>query len=488
MAGLKQWKEEEELTNEIISEDTIEKEESNRNLSAVNFGNARQTSEDYSQGTSSIPNTEFDHADSSNIESAITSTSNITLSHANTMENSTGRTPQYDAPAYSTLNEQTVKTTYDIPSSTEKVFAKTVNLNEVENYGSDQPVCTASLSSTEASSYRSAKSARTATMAARSGLSSQESFDETTEEMITAENIQSNQLNPTYQSERHLGYATETKTAETEQLFSSVQEEKKTFFIRSVIDPRNDERISMQQAIVLGIINPDTGSYVNIDTGETIPIPEAMSQGKIEVSFASTNRGREKKSTIGIITVKTKREKQRAYKIKTVTNTGSNERLSIGEAIKEGIINDDRGTYIDSVSKKEMLILDAVKASFIDIEYTEPEQQPEEVVKKYAVRAVVDRRNKKIITFQDAVSRKIIDKDAGTYYDTETAKSMYIGDAIMKGFLKARVIDSTETLNIDPENQMVIDKTETIRKKLLGPLKVIRAFKKAAAFSVPIKK
>lgn len=57
-----------------------------------------------------------------------------------------------------------------------------------------------------------------------------------------------------------------------------------------------------------GIINPEEGIYVNPSTGEKCPIPAAMSKGLIKVSFTTTKRSREKKSSIGIITVKTIRE------------------------------------------------------------------------------------------------------------------------------------------------------------------------------------
>jgi len=60
---------------------------------------------------------------------------------------------------------------------------------------------------------------------------------------------------------------------------------------------------------------------------------------------------------------------------------------------------------------------------------------------------------------------------------------MYVGDAIMRGFLKARIIDDDSGLDIDPQNKMVIEKTDTIRKRLLKPLGVISAFKMAAAAS-----
>ena len=116
------------------------------------------------------------------------------------------------------------------------------------------------------------------------------------------------------------GFATETKTAETEQLTAAEMEEKKTFTIRSVIDPYDsDNEISLQEAILMGIIKPDDGMYVNTQTGENIPIPLAMSQGLIKVEFTSVRRSREKKSSIGIITVKTVKEVTRPYRYTTCT-------------------------------------------------------------------------------------------------------------------------------------------------------------------------
>ena len=77
--------------------------------------------------------------------------------------------------------------------------------------------------------------------------------------------------------------ARELKSAETEQLTAAEGEEKKTFAIRSVVNPTDGTEISLQQAIVLGIIQPDEGLYVNSVTGLKKPIPTAMSEGLIKV-------------------------------------------------------------------------------------------------------------------------------------------------------------------------------------------------------------
>ena len=46
------------------------------------------------------------------------------------------------------------------------------------------------------------------------------------------------------------------------------------------------------------------------------------------------------------------------------------------------------------------------------------------------------------------------------YRNTLTHDQMYVGDAIMRGFLKARPISDAKNLDIDPENEMTVDKTE----------------------------
>ncbi len=80
------------------------------------------------------------------------------------------------------------------------------------------------------------------------------------------------------------GVATERKTAETEQLMAAEVEEKKTFTIRSVVNPLDGHEIPLQQAIALGIIRPNEGMYVNSVTGESKPIPVAMNEGLIKVN------------------------------------------------------------------------------------------------------------------------------------------------------------------------------------------------------------
>ncbi|ESO08150.1 hypothetical protein HELRODRAFT_190915 [Helobdella robusta] len=284
------------------------------------------------------------------------------------------------------------------------------------------------------------------------------------------------------------GIATETKTAETEELSSAEVEESKTFVIGGVIHRgadqtgKDDKEVSLQDAILLGIIIPADGIYVDGRTGKRIAIATAMSDGFIRVVHCRTKRSKEKFSSIGIITIKTVRETVRPYTVLWVKNTLTGESLEPREASAKGILDEKLGCFIDARNGDVHMLVDAAEKDLAKLEYPDESiPEPETIIKTYAVRAVVDRRLKKTVTFHEAVKRGLIDRDSGAFRDTVTGEYMYVGDAIMRGFLKARLIEDASGLNIDPQNKMVIDKTKKIRAKLLNPLKVISAFKNAAA-------
>lgn len=196
--------------------------------------------------------------------------------------------------------------------------------------------------------------------------------------------------------------------------------------------------------------------------------------------FSNTKRTEEKTSSIGIITVKTVREDTRPYIILWVKDTETGEELSPDEAAKRGILKEAQGFYVDRKTGKKSLITEAADDKLINIEYFGEKPETEVVTTTYAVRAVVDRKQKKTVTFNEAVRRGIIERDTGAYVDTLTGEKIYVGDAIVRGFLKARIVEDPSSLNIDPRNTILIDKTQKIRDKLLNPLKIISAFKMAA--------
>jgi len=271
-------------------------------------------------------------------------------------------------------------------------------------------------------------------------------------------------------------------TATTEQISHAEQEEKKTFVITGVVNPQDDKIVSMHQAVMLGIINSANGTYNNKSTGESMPIPVAMSQGLIKVEFTTTKKSEEKRHDIGLITLKTHKE-SRPYTVKAVVDATTDEHLTVDDAIKRGILDQSNGIYINPRDKAHMSLADALDSGLLIVEFdTEAVvAEPEVVEKTYAIHAVVDQRKRAKITFSEAIQGGLLDKETGSYYHNLDKENIFVGDAIRRGFIKATVVKDPGSLDIDPENKLVVEKVQKIKTKLLNPMRALAAMKKAAA-------
>ena len=56
----------------------------------------------------------------------------------------------------------------------------------------------------------------------------------------------------------------------------------------------------------------------------------------------------------------------RPFKIISVKNTETGSSLSEGDAIKQGVLDDNRITYTDNTTGKQVLIADAIQVNFND--------------------------------------------------------------------------------------------------------------------------
>ncbi|KAL3846761.1 hypothetical protein ACJMK2_017721 [Sinanodonta woodiana] len=269
---------------------------------------------------------------------------------------------------------------------------------------------------------------------------------------------------------------TETEETETEQVISSVEEVQHTYIITGVKDPRDNKLLTMQEAIMSGVLDQAAGLYTNPSTGKSITIAEALNLGKIKVEITSQKKIKEEKKSYGIITVKTTRE-TRPYTIEAIIDPVTDEELTIREAADKGIFDPNNQIY-KSETGEEIPVLDAIHSGLIKASFHgDQKDSKSEVTKSYAVSGVVDQKRKRKVTFQDAVQLGLLDKDTGCYVNNVTGEKVHVSEAIMKGLIKARVIKDPSTLDIDPENKIVIEKLANVRSKIMKAVKASRAFK-----------
>jgi len=67
-------------------------------------------------------------------------------------------------------------------------------------------------------------------------------------------------------------------------------------------------------------VDPQRGLYVDVTSGKTAPIAEAMSDGRILVERVSTTKSAAKTQSIGIITLRTETD-TREYSVSTAVDT-----------------------------------------------------------------------------------------------------------------------------------------------------------------------
>ena len=78
------------------------------------------------------------------------------------------------------------------------------------------------------------------------------------------------------------------------------------------------------------------------------------------------------------------------------------------------------------------------------------------------------------VSFTDGIRDGIFDRDTGEYINNVTGERVATQEAIMRGFIKARVVSDPSKLPTDPNNQVVIKKLSSAKLKM----KMAAAFRK----------
>ncbi|XP_041357695.1 uncharacterized protein LOC121374644 isoform X2 [Gigantopelta aegis] len=275
---------------------------------------------------------------------------------------------------------------------------------------------------------------------------------------------------------------TEKEETTSEEVTTTFTEECLTYVIKSVVDPKTKREISLHDAVMIGLIDQNRGTYYNPVTRETMTVDQAINRQLVIMELVSTTKVKEEKQTFGLITITVTRETH-PYTIKYVLDPSTEEKLAVSKAIDKGILDTNNGTY-KTETGEIMAIADAISSGLIVVEYHTDEDgdggngKPEVVTKTYSVHGVVDQVKKDKVSFHEAVSQGLLDSKTGDYINNKTGVRVPVQEAIMKGFIKARIVTDPSKLDIGAENKIVIQKFESAKTKLLRSVKAVRAMKK----------
>ncbi len=192
------------------------------------------------------------------------------------------------------------------------------------------------------------------------------------------------------------------------------------------------------QAINDNIISQTRGLYINPEDGTNMPIPEAMNRGLILVEY--TNSSVEKEAIQrGIITTTTTMETV-SYSVKSVIDPITGLKISVGEAIDRGIIDQRTGRYINPKTGKSIPITEAIDQGFLNVVVME--KKPTHTLEHdYVVNTVFDPRAHRMISLEEAIRRGLIDPDKACYVDPKTGHEIPLAEAVKMGMVRARIAD-----------------------------------------------
>ena len=250
------------------------------------------------------------------------------------------------------------------------------------------------------------------------------------------------------------------------------------------MDVRNQRELTLLDAIKEGLFAHNTGSYIHPITGEVIPLERAVAMGLVLVD-RPVSRMSEADSELAAMRSSFERA---TFSIKGVIDPNTRENLHPNEAINRGILDLERGLYINPRTGESMSLHEAYERGLIIAKETD-EADTGRIssatatmeTKSFNIRAVMDTRTNEEITMEEAIARGIIDKEICSYTNLRTREVLTIQQAIDRGLilvgegrpLAGTTTDIFETKSfaiksvIDPRTGEEIPIADAVRHKIV---------------------
>ncbi len=267
-----------------------------------------------------------------------------------------------------------------------------------------------------------------------------------------------------------------------------IEPEEKTFTIKAVKDPSTGLFLTPDEAADKGLLDMERGLYIDLMTGQTVKLVEAMSMGFVQVeSHRSVDI-----ETISESHTMERRQEKLTFSIKEVIDDRNGQRLHPSEAVDRGILDLARGLYISMKTGETIAIHEAYEKGLVIAEEAEPEDESPAVsatavleTKSYTITAAIDTRNNERVGVSEAVRRGIIDQEMAKFVDLRTMTACSIKEAIDRGWIIAEeghkttpsssVVKETKSYTIksviDPRTGEEIPISDAIRHKIVDKVK-----------------
>lgn len=225
------------------------------------------------------------------------------------------------------------------------------------------------------------------------------------------------------------------------------QEIVKGIIVEKVKDPATGKDLNISEAKRRGILDSDSGHYVDHKTHTRMSVEDAWKQELIKgrkatdslksfKSDASSKSDKDKTLTGGV-----KDTKQITLTQALDTRTGVE--VHIQEAIHRGLVDKDLTTYTDPRTGKSYNIEEAMKEGLLSgtvemVSTGKVQSAGPKVSTTYNIISVTDTANSKQMTVSEALKQGILGP-SGMFVDTRTRTVMPVSDAIKAGLVETEV-------------------------------------------------
>ena len=234
--------------------------------------------------------------------------------------------------------------------------------------------------------------------------------------------------------------ATETDVAEGEPVAKTAVLETRAYTIRYVIDTQTSQTLTVKEAIKMGILDKEICKYWDRRTNESMSIRDAITKGFIIVD---ESEGHDTTSVL---------QQTKSYTLKSVIDPKTGEEIPISDAVRHQIVDKVKGIYWNTQTDERISIEEAIKRGLVISEPVQSAGKKDALVeldtrkaaKIYSLKSVRDSRTGEEFDPIEAERRGLINKAQGIYMNPITGEKMSIRDAIRKGLIVAEELEDPD--------------------------------------------
>ena len=233
-------------------------------------------------------------------------------------------------------------------------------------------------------------------------------------------------------------------------------QETQTFTIKGVVDPATGRTVGVSQAIASGLLDQAHAQYVDARRNVTLSMTDAIARGLVIADVTRESRETEAAEPDSHILS----QRNVACTIESVRHPVSGVWLAPSAAIEAGVLDRDRGSYINPRTGHTKSLYDAIDAGDVRVTLGRPTReeraekvsslhiddledareemgtvQVDEEHKTFAITGVLDPRSQEIIPYSDALDCGLVIESRGVYVHPTTRQEMSIPEALTQGII-----------------------------------------------------